>query len=350
MQARLGMRARPSAGVARRIATEMEADSAAVQVLQGRRYACSVPLPIGQLATWGPAGHYYTVYYVLLAAGVENAEAARLAFYTQMPDEVRELDAEAAGWDYISTANDGTGGDTPQDLQDASRRKTLELLREKERCEIIQMGLHCLTGRDSWAETEARRQVLDRCSDDKFAFGLALHPLGDSFAHRKLDNERVMYSAWLGHGVEAWPRKRHHVPDQIHMRPRLYPEYVKVLFGLACAKWPDVKRRVVWEVGDKGDPHGTKSALSAAIERIARETSDDAQIGTIRGLSREWLGQEMARYSPDSPLNPKLPWTKFRTKHGLADHLLGRAVLLARGWRSVSKGYRVPVAAGSQSL
>lgn len=345
VQSRLGAAVNPPASMARRLAAEMEADAAALSVLYGRRPVCSLALPVGELSAWGPAGHYYTVYYALLAAGLDNAKAARLAFYTQMPDEVVDLDAEEAGYGYFDVSTD-VRGDTREDMQDNNRRNIPELLREKERCWLIQMGLHCLTGRDSWAETEARRQVLARTPiDDDFAFGLALHPLGDSFAHRKLDNERLMYSSWLGHAVER-PKKRHHMPDEIHMRPALYRDYVRVLFHLACAKWPDAKRRAIWEVGES--PHGTKGVVSAAIETISTKTSEAAQIETIRELSRKTLGQDMIGYDPENDRkNPKLWWETFSRKHGLAPHLLSRALLLAGAWRHLSKTVRVPVASGS---
>ena len=48
---------------------------------------------------WEEAGHYYTVYYVALACGVPNDDAMRIAFWTQFPDEVSELDAVKAGFD-----------------------------------------------------------------------------------------------------------------------------------------------------------------------------------------------------------------------------------------------------------
>jgi hypothetical protein len=342
VQSRLGVMASPRASIARRIAAETEADTAALHVLHERRHVCSVPLPAGELSAWGPAGHYYTTYYVLLAAGLENAEAQRLAFYAQMPDEVDELDAESAGWAYVFSGPQITDASKDQDV-----KRLVDLMQKQEQYLTIQLGLHCLTGRDSWAETEARRQVLGLTSADKFAFGLALHPLGDSFAHRKLDNERLMYDAPLGHGKE-WLKfkKKEHVPDRIHMRPALYRQYVKVLFHLACAKWANAKRRATWEVGEPA--HGTKGVVSEAIEKIGTQTSEETQIKMIRKLSKESLGQEMDRYEPESSLNEKVPWKKFRARHGLAEHLLNRAFLLAGDWRFVSKGVRVPIATGSE--
>jgi hypothetical protein len=46
---------------------------------------------------YGEAGHFYTVSLVGLAVGFDDATAFRTAFFAQMPDEARELDATATG-------------------------------------------------------------------------------------------------------------------------------------------------------------------------------------------------------------------------------------------------------------
>src|SRR3954454_20752191 len=68
----------------------------------------------------------------------------------------------------------------------------------------VQRGLHCLTGADWDAETNKRRCLSLSLPVDKdcLEFGLALHALGDSFAHRDHDTHR-MYPTGVGHGLET---------------------------------------------------------------------------------------------------------------------------------------------------
>jgi len=329
VQSRLGATARLIPSRARRRTAEAEADAAAMNVICGQRYACSVALPVGQLAAWGPAGHYYTVYYVLLAAGVPNETAQRLAFFAQMPDEVDELDAVSAGRSYVNwrkTKNDVfPGTDAAKGVQ-----------KEIDRCLNVQRGLHCLTGADSWTETVTRRNIIEQCGDDRFVFGLALHALGDSYAHRQLDNERVMYVAPAGHGAEWRPfgKGRHFDPDMIRKRPALYREYATLLYHIACGKWPGATRRV------------DEQELLAGLEKISKEPTDARQISTIRNLSKEKLSQAMDSYAPESGLEELRLWKDFRLAHPSSANL-DRAFVLAQTWSGASSRTRRPIASGS---
>jgi len=327
VQSRLGTTANPRAGLARRIAAEIEADTAALSVMHGRRHACSVALPAGELSAWGPAGHYYTTYYVLLAAGVPGETAGRLAFFAQMPDEVSELDAVSAGRSYFNWRK-VKNGVLP------GTKAASEVQREIDRCLNVQRGLHCLTGADSRAETVARRNILAQCGDDPFVLGLALHALGDSYAHRQLDNERLMYVAPLGHGAEYRPfgKGRHFDPDYIHKRPVLYREYVGALFHIACSKWPSARRRM------------EESELLNTAEQISREASETNQVKALRSLSAEKLHQAMNSYRPESE-SLRL-WKNFRLAHPSAADL-DKGFVLASTWSGASARARQPIASGT---
>ena len=73
---------------------EKEANAAASAFInECRRSLTLSPDHPARPRAFGPIGHFYTVYYVCLAAGIPDAEAARLSFYAQLPDELTEFDA-----------------------------------------------------------------------------------------------------------------------------------------------------------------------------------------------------------------------------------------------------------------
>ena len=159
-------RARAGAGVAGLAnALEAEAHDAAHAMLEGRQAACRLADYGGVPRAWGLAGHYYTVLFVMLAAGVEKSLAGRQAFYAQMPDLVREFDATFAGARLVVTPVVCAGA--------------LES-RQVDADYTVQEGLHCLTGGNAESETRYRRGVLADASIDSLGFGVGLHPFGDS--------------------------------------------------------------------------------------------------------------------------------------------------------------------------
>src|ERR1700678_2069073 len=83
--------------MASEVRLEQEAGAIAAGVLNGIRAPQVTPDPSSSARLYGPAGHYYTSFWASLAAGFDPAMAQRIAFYTQMPDQVKELDAVAAG-------------------------------------------------------------------------------------------------------------------------------------------------------------------------------------------------------------------------------------------------------------
>src|SRR4051794_39351875 len=96
VQKRRGGRAKTASASspAHRWRVEAEAAAAAECVESGGRFTCVIADEPDQPRFWGPLGHYYTVYFVMLAAGVKNKLAHKLAYYTQLPDLVTDLDAK----------------------------------------------------------------------------------------------------------------------------------------------------------------------------------------------------------------------------------------------------------------
>ncbi len=90
-------------------AAEAEAHAAARAALAGQHFRPALALDPRDPACWEEAGHYYTVYFVLLACGVRDPLARQVAFYCQLPDEVSELDAVRAGYAMVGTAATGGG-------------------------------------------------------------------------------------------------------------------------------------------------------------------------------------------------------------------------------------------------
>jgi hypothetical protein len=311
VQQRLSSHHRCCTDALTRQAAEIEADAAAWAVVQGRRATCTISLPRGTLSAWGPAGHYYTVYYVLLAAGLDNDRACRLAFFAQLPDQVHELDAVSQGMAFgkrgvkdIIRVN--TGGGFDLERFEAARRQSRD----------IQLGLHCLTGRKSQVETASRRHIiLNQCRNQDEA-GLAFHSFGDSFAHRKLGNEGVMYHWPTGHLPDG------HGPDEINRRPALYRVYMLEMFDLACSKWQGLSRRVV-----------ESQRLVTAAQEVSSGQSEKLHIQKLRELSAQ-IGVTMKNYAPEA--ESKRRFEEFIKFHAVPQGFLARAYDLARSWSTVT--------------
>lgn len=135
---------------------EDEAHAAARAVLSGGRYACSVPVPAMAVSCWSEPGHYYTTHFVLQAAGVPFAEAAEIAFFAQVADEVADLEAKHHGIKLAQTAGMAAAAFVVRSpgmivLQARALRKAWLETRD------IQRGLHCLTGSGAATETDGGR-------------------------------------------------------------------------------------------------------------------------------------------------------------------------------------------------
>jgi hypothetical protein len=238
---------------------------------------------------YGEAGHFYTAYLVALAVGFDDQTAFHIAFFTQMPDEVSELDATHMALASVE----------PVLLDDNADRA----VRERD---VVQRGGHSLTGRPSAEERARRMAVTSGMNPASPEFGLSVHALGDSFAHSTVADEGVMYNPVSGHLAQFVTDK--YSPDYIALRPKLYLAYVHSLytaFSKAAAKYPE--HQVAALVQDE-------AAVTAMAEEIGRLPDEEAQIKRIRELAEERLKRKMNAYAPDKV--PDRPYAQFAADPG----------------------------------
>lgn len=278
---------------------ESEADACTLAMLRGQPLPPLTPDPAAALRCWDIQGHYYTVLWASLAAGLSQRDAERNAFFVQLPDQVSELDAIAAGvtWgaefgksiysslnaksltalSYVSPVMYAYLKADPNVVrfwQHSSDECIDEMLVEW----TVQTGLHALTGRNAEDETRAREAILQKLTPGSYEFGLALHPFGDSFAHRDLDHSTTMYPPPMGHLVERayqiarkqWSGSAHD-PDNIHKRPLLYRRYGLELYDMFRTRW-----------GVKNPPI-ERQKFSDELDDIAQQPDPDLQIAEIKG-------------------------------------------------------------------
>jgi RHS repeat-associated protein len=177
---------------------------------------------------WGEAGHFYTAKAVALLVGFRPELAERIAGFTQLPDEVHELDAVSAGFaEAVQSMNlvvqmesdEGRRGGIPL-------RATVEYANTRIQSRAVQTGLHALTGDYVRDERARRATALSAAEPGSLSHGLALHAFGDSFSHARPDGSGRMFEAPFGHASLG------HDPDLIGKRPALYGAYVRQLFDI----------------------------------------------------------------------------------------------------------------------
>ncbi|HEY4251863.1 MAG TPA: DUF4157 domain-containing protein [Roseomonas sp.] len=255
---------------------------------------------------WGEPGHYYTSYLVMLAAGVDNDTARKMAFCCQMPDEVSELDATEAGIGLAGALVQG------------------KLKRNDSKWDI-QMGLHALTGRDSALETRLRTEILEGCTFGTLDFGLAIHPYGDSFAHRQIDDPGHMYLPLAGHAIEVANFRNPHAPDNLDQRPALYKAYGLGLYDIVCKQM----------AARNAKPALARGSLAEMLVQIAKKKEAGEQISLIRAFGLA-MSKFMGSYTPET--EDLRSWADFLKWHGkvtpafLTDESFRRARQLAWAW------------------
>jgi hypothetical protein len=314
------IRARANRRVGKRVCSaavlENEANNAAAAFQAGRHCPDLSPDSSQAARAWGPAGHYYTVYWVLRMAGIEHAFAEQYAFAAQMPDQVNELDATAAGKAWAKTAfipcNFGIRNRV------LGNENTFDNL-----VYSIQAGIHCLNGRTAKGEADRRAKILKNLAKDQyftFAFGLGLHSLGDSFAHQNGDG--VLFLAPIGHAGQGWsldnPTEIGHEIDNVALHSGIYCSYVAFMFTTIVEA---LKIRLPLPL-----PHyGQK--LNEMAFKVCASTVEEAQIKTIMQFY-----PELARaYRPE---DDTVDWAEFRLRHPLiaAPWMLDKATQLAAEW------------------
>ncbi len=160
---------------------------------------------------YGEVGHYYTTLIVAEALGFSAEDAMTLAFFSQLPDEVDELDAIELVIGRIL----GSG-----EIDEIAEERLPGLHALKEALNPLKPGKF---GAYSEVETNRTIQAIFNLNGNLAGIGLLVHRLGDSFSHRRLDDESLLYHPDFGHGSHGT------MPDIIQRRPELYLKYVRTL-------------------------------------------------------------------------------------------------------------------------
>lgn len=297
-------------------ALEREAQNAALAFQAGRSCPQLSPDPSAAPRAWGPAGHYYTVYWVSRLAGVDHETAADYAFCAQLPDQVCELDATWCGEMFAGSAFLPCWfGIRNRILGDENYFDHLIY--------SIQGGIHCLNGRRASSEQERRVKILSNLHKDSFfnfSFGLGLHSLGDSFAHQ--NSEGILFTAPIGHAGQGWslstPCELGHEIDNAHLHPEIYAEYVLRLFETIVSV-------LKISLPEKRPYYGRQ--LAEMVQRVCTPVDDDSQIEAIRKVYPE-LNMVAG------PEDDTVPWDTYQLRHPLtaADWMYGKALQLADAW------------------
>ena len=215
---------------------------------------------------YAQAGHYYTVYFLSLAAGFDTSTAFRNAFYAQLPDLLEELDAKSAQIDYLKPGSP---------------------VWEPDWRDFVQTHLHALTGGSSDSERAMTAEYLAGATPGTANFGFLLHRYGDVFAHTVLDEPAKLYGKGFGH-FRHWTR-----PDEIQQRPGQYTEYAESLF--------DILSKMAIERGlhPRLTPLEVKEfARSVGSVRAALEA---ARMMTVLPVAPEARGQDWEPIPPQGP-------------------------------------------------
>ena len=304
-------------------ALEKEAEWAASRAVAGLPVSVCLSDTAEAPRFWGPAGHYYTVYLCSIWAKCSIDQASKNAFYAQMPDQVEELDATAVGEDYFarSFGRSGPLRDPSPDYADPDGMP--QMFNDL----AVQKGLHALTGANAREETTKRREILENLQPG-FAFALALHAFGDSFAHRKADNDECeMYSPPLGHAAERLSFGDPYAPDYVD-RQELYLNYGQQMFDILCAKFSKLPK----DAKEQRRQKLKQKLLEVAKAQEKRDRKEKLPIAMIVKFIKEETGQKDFKY----PFKDEecAPWKVFRSRHPeVPNTLLEVALFLAQSWR-----------------
>jgi RHS repeat-associated protein len=253
---------------------------------------------------YGEAGHYYTVYFLSLAAGFDANTALRNAVYAQMPDEVHDLDAFSMQASHLSSGAMLIDPTTGMPTGPGSQRLFDDI---REQRTLVQRGIHSLTGGSSREERSRTDAALRGAEPGTLRAGFLLHRYGDTYAHSVIGDQGRMYPTGVGHAFHGQD------PDRIEQRPELYREYVEHLFSalsdVASRSGPNgqplqprLTREQVNEfaarVAAVRDEYGTRTAYSVTEwgvipyeERYVVRTAEEGRIALIRQLSEQMMPQ-----------------------------------------------------------
>ncbi|MTI86959.1 MAG: insecticidal toxin complex protein [Balneolaceae bacterium] len=235
---------------------------------------------------YGEAGHFYTIYFVSLAAGFDADTAFKNAFYAQLPDEIGELDAVTA----------------------QARAAFKQSISDEERDEV-QTFLHSLTGTQATKERTRTKKALSSFEPGSIGFGFLMHRFGDTYAHSKSSGKT--YPTGIGHGLAG------HKPDEIFRRPGLYKEYVLDLYdtlskrAAAEGESPRLSRAQVEQYADQIGAikvtkttsrtyHGKYTSRTVTKTTVDEAATEAKEIQTIRNLSQSMMGETMKSFAPEN--------------------------------------------------
>ena len=187
-------------------------------------------LNAGNVEFYNEAGHYYTTYYAALRTGIDPQTARTLATYSQLPDEITDLDAISVAVRSV-TAMLVTAATDPRENFEESQASFETMQEAKKEMERVQRNLHGLTGGNAEITTKIISGLVQQ-ADSPEEKGILLHLLADTFAHRTLEDEGKLYKTGPGHFSDGTD------PDLIHTRPELYAEYVDVLIKVISPETP----------------------------------------------------------------------------------------------------------------
>ncbi len=217
--------------------------------------------PTGRYAE---AGHYYTTYIVALATGYTHEESLQLALYSQLPDEIGKFDAIHAPIreGLMASSNySATAGAIVNSMATPETHYTTD---------IVQPLNHALTGGFSFIETQDTAATVIAAQSLEVA-GLAIHRLGDTFAHRQIGHEAFTYKFPIGHTLDGTD------PDQATLRPKLYGDYVETLARtLAARKGIPLSNEYIAQIRESLESVAARSDVAVAS---ANRKFENASIG-----------------------------------------------------------------------
>jgi hypothetical protein len=354
MQKRNTVRAHASSCAVPNTHLEREACMAALRVLRGERVGQVTPDTSSSPRLYGPAGHYYTAFYTAMAAGFPYDTASSIAFFTQLPDLVCELDAHVAGNDWNLEAFGVYLKSTPQfcadhlltqEYQRFWQSYTDVSIDQMVHDWQIQAGLHSLTGGNAKQEQTKRKNILLNLKpSDVPQFGLAVHAFGDSYAHSDFHGGPNMYGPPYGHGVEVinhiiradgWDPTD---PDRIEKRGPLYIEYGQTLYK-ALSQLLGVA------------PAVTMEDFTDVLEAVRFQPDENAQAVLLKNKlqdvcsRKEGRGKAAAAFSNFyEPKHEAVKWAYFQDDHPtLTNKILDDGYRCAAEWCASAEPFKVSV-------
>ena len=327
---------------------EAEAHAASLAFLAGEPCPPLSPDPLPTPRAWGPAGHFFSVYMVARHADLSDDDAEHLAFYAQMPDQVSDFDAYTKGTQWARTSvipdtfgiRDGLLGFN--DRLHGGRHKASDGDDFDGRINQIQAGLHCLGGRDAEGESRRRLNTLRNLPNDQYltyAFGLGLHALGDSFAHR--DGTGLTFMGPIGHafaGRDLYEKLWTHgtAVDNLSRHPDTYSQY-------CCEMLHVIAERFNPRLKLKSDDRFKIIELGRKVQQVTSQGSEDAQIAKMLSFTRD----RRSDYRPDQESCDM--WEIFRANHIKMTSPWMREIgqKLAKQWvadYSTGPGFKCPLA------